>query len=72
MLFYDSVEIVQNSLDIVLVARVGVSRSYDDVVNYVMRELEIRPIYGHPSSKFSRIHFESVSRNEMPQMSISI
>ena len=28
---------------------------YDDVVNYVIRELEIRPVHGHQGIKFSGV-----------------
>ena len=53
---------------------------YDDVVDYVIRELEIRPVYGHQGTKFSRhllklkveIIDTSSADDEMSQMSVAV
>ena len=42
-----------NCLNVVVVVRLEIFRTYDDVVDYFIRELEIRHIYRHQSTKFS-------------------
>ena len=64
----------------IVVDRLEISRTYDDVVDYVMRELEIRPIHGLKGSKFSGVFYlnqieitDTLSTDEeMPRMSVAI
>ena len=37
----------------VVVKKNGISRTYDDAVDYVIRELEIRPVYGHQADSYA-------------------
>ena len=60
-----------NSLTITAVVRNGTLCTYDDVVNYVIRKLEYNPYMVIRVQSFQG-YFESVSRNEMPQMSVAI
>ena len=39
----------------IVVVRLEISRTYDDVVDYVIHELEIRPVYGHHGTNFSGV-----------------
>ena len=43
------------SLNIAVVVKNGISCTYDDVVDHAIRDVEIRPVYCHQSTKFSGI-----------------
>ena len=51
----------------IVVVRIEISRTYGDIVDYVIRKLEIRPIYGHQGTKFSRVFF-NLTKAEISDM----
>ena len=58
-------------LNIAVVVRIGISRTYDNVMNFVLRKLE------YDSYMITRVQrfpedFEYVSKNEMPQISVAV
>ena len=59
------------SLNIAVVVRVGISRTYDNVINDVTCKSEYNPYMAIKVQGFPE-DFESVSKNETPQISVAI
>ena len=60
-----------NSYTVAVVVRIEILRTYDDIVNYVIRDLEYNPYMVIRARSFPE-YFEYVSRNEMPVMFVAI
>ena len=58
-------------LNIAVVVRIGISRTYDNVINYVLRELEYDSYMIIRVQRFPE-DFEYVSKNEMPQIFVAV
>ena len=58
-------------LNIAAVVRIGISRTYDNTMNNVVCELEYDPCVVIRVQTFPE-DFESMSKNEMPQISVAI
>ena len=41
----------------IVIVRLEITRTYDEVVDYVIRGLKIRPIYGHQGTTFSGVEY---------------
>ena len=45
-------------IEYIAIVRLKILRTYDDVVNYVIRELKIRPVYDHQGTTLSGVFLD--------------
>ena len=57
MPFYDVEHVQDANCSNIVVFKLEISRTYDDVVDYVIRELELRLVYGNQGTKFPGVEY---------------